>query len=299
MWWLDLEPERLLAIYCQEGQATEEPFHSAFCFLEDQLKLEGPLGEALEFDWSEDVQSEQCSDLKKGVMACIPDKVAHQVVITTWKGLAAVGIGFHWQGCLKAAYLALATTAAIKFQSVDDVQCLVEQSNHAEVLKPISSAEIYKFEDPLEVFKKDKDLELHAVVWHLGGSRYKGFFSSSSEHARDMYSNLVGSPCAAALFDKGELLMHYGRYDTRWWKTKLCNSSTTELKHKGWREKVRCNKCSRACEPWANYCSECGSRLRQKGLGAKVSARAPTDSVADVDMQGDKDASERDNREQH
>ena len=146
MWWLDLEPERLLAIYCQEGQATEEPFHSAFCYLEDQLKLEGPLGEALEFDWSEDVQSEQCSDLKKGVMACIPDKVAHQVVITTWKGLAAVGIGFHWQGCLKAAYLALATTAAIKFQSVDDVQCLVEQSNHAKVLKPISSAEIYTFE---------------------------------------------------------------------------------------------------------------------------------------------------------
>ena len=83
MWWLDLTSEKLLAIYCQEGQAMEEPFHSAACYLEDQLKLEGPLGEALEFDWSEDVQSEQCSDLKKGVMACIPDKVAYQVVITT------------------------------------------------------------------------------------------------------------------------------------------------------------------------------------------------------------------------
>ena len=50
MWWLDLKSEQLLAIYCKEGQAMEEPFLSAACYLEDQLKLEGPVGESLEFD---------------------------------------------------------------------------------------------------------------------------------------------------------------------------------------------------------------------------------------------------------
>ena len=83
MWWLDLKSEQLLAIYCQEGQAMEEPFHSAACCLEDQLKLEGPLGENLEFDWAYNGQSGHWSDRMKTVMACIPDKVAYQVVITS------------------------------------------------------------------------------------------------------------------------------------------------------------------------------------------------------------------------
>ena len=129
--------------------------------------------------------------------------------------------------------------------------------------------------------------------------------------AKAMYCNMVEGPCAAALFDKEELLTHYGRYDTRWWQSKLCNSATTEQKHKGWKENVRCERCGRACERWANYCAkcgvrlrwgnycaECGTRLRTKTSSAKASVKAPTDSAADVDMEADRDASERDNHDQ-
>ena len=85
----------------------EEPFQSAICCLEDQLKLDGPLGRNLEFDWASDGQSGHWSDRMKTVMACMPDKVAYQVVITSCQEFAAVGIGTHWQSGLKAAYLYL------------------------------------------------------------------------------------------------------------------------------------------------------------------------------------------------
>ena len=114
MWWLNLNSERLLAIYCRKGQAKEEPFQYAASYMQKQLGLTTPITQSLHYDRSEDVGSEQCSNRMKEVMACLPNKIAYDLVITSYQNFAAVGIGANKRCCEKAAYLALATTSAIE-----------------------------------------------------------------------------------------------------------------------------------------------------------------------------------------
>ena len=102
--------------------------------------------------------------------------------------------------------------------------------------------------------------------------------------AKKMYGNLVDSPCAAALFNGKQLLKHYGRYDSDWWQSKLCNSSTTGKHQKDFEVKLRCETCGRRSQPEANYCAECGSRLDTQASIAETAARAPADSPAAVAM---------------
>ena len=75
MWWLDLGSEKLLTIFCPLGEVMEKPFCYAATYIWFQLELSAPISRSLNYDRSEDVGSEQCSDRMKQVIACLPDKV--------------------------------------------------------------------------------------------------------------------------------------------------------------------------------------------------------------------------------
>ena len=127
-------------------------------------------------------------------MACIPDKVAYHVVITSWQECAAVGID--WRAKSQRGRV------EAKFKGCD-----------LQLRGFIGSA------------GESQRLGLHTVVWRIAGSTFKAFYSSGMDEAKEMYHYLDGSPCAAALFDKGELFMHYGRYRAKWKKRRRIGES--------------------------------------------------------------------------
>ena len=135
MWWLDLGSERLLAIYCPRNQEKRTPFNYAASCAVEQLDLNEAIADSLHYDRSDDVGTELCSDRMMKVIECLPQFVAYEVVITSYEGIAAVGIGAKKQGCDRAAYLALAIAASSELQPSTEVKRLIGQAADADVLK--------------------------------------------------------------------------------------------------------------------------------------------------------------------
>ena len=244
------------------------------------------IDEGLHYDHSDDVGSEHCSDRMKQVISCFPDFVSYEIVITSYQGIAAVGIGYNKLGSERAAYLAMAITATNDTKPSPAFENLTDRAVHAEVLMPRWKVEIAKFTDPTKVLTNELTQGTNAVVWHVEGNIFKAFFSSEMLAAKEMYCNMVQGPCAAALFDdKKNVVKHYGRYNQSWWHTQLCSSSMTGRQHQGFKAKMRCDDCSKDNRPWSNFCSGCGSRLTPNTSAENKKARTETSSTAVVGME--------------
>ena len=70
----------------------------------------------------------------KRVQACLKERVGFKIVIVSNEGSAAVGIGANKTCCDRAAYLALATTSALKTENLANMDTLMMQARNAELL---------------------------------------------------------------------------------------------------------------------------------------------------------------------
>ena len=269
--------ESLLAIYCPKFEERRPPFQYAASCVEKQLNLEGTIADSLHIDRSDDVGTALCSDRMMKVIACLPQFVGYEVVITSFEGIAAVGIGTKRQACDRAAYLALAITAPSDSPPSQDVEHLIEQAAEAETLKASWRVEVTKFTEPAEILNGEFKQGTHAVVWHIEHNIFKAFFSWDLKSAQEMYFHLVDSPYAAALIEETQIKMHYGRYEPDWWRKQLCIASTTGDRLRHLKAKLRCDTCSQGSLSSANFCSQCGARLNSQPSAKKKQVRGAAD----------------------
>jgi hypothetical protein len=113
MWWLEVAPDRLLAVFCDKS--SEEPFKSANEHCRIQLKLSPSPIKSWTLEKSTDVGSKGWSQRMRSIKCCF-EGLRHlqhyPFAVASISGLTGVGIGSNKESYQRAAALALTITAA-------------------------------------------------------------------------------------------------------------------------------------------------------------------------------------------